>query len=497
MESIIGYFENKSILVTGATGFLGKIFVEKILRLQPNIKKLYVLIRASDSNSALQRLHSEVIGKDLFRVITQKHGTNIHIFISEKITPVAGDIGLEDFGVTNMELLNEIRSQVDIVVNSAATTNFDERYDVAFTINTLGAKNVSKFVNECSNIKLLLHVSTAYVWGEKSGIILETPFKIGETLNGENNLNIKEEQRKILERHSELVIEKANEKAISSFMKDFGIQRANLHGWPNTYSFTKAMGEMLLLEELREDVPLVVLRPTIITSTYKEPFPGWIEGVKTIDSFIVAYGKGRTSTFLGEPSNVLDLIPADMVINAMLVAIVIRRHEPYSRTVYHVGSSMSNPLKIASIWKYIFGYFATHPLINRQGNPIQTTGKVLMLRSMSSFNRYMSIRYLIPLKVAEYANKILLGAFNAWYFKADREIKIILRLAFLYKPYGLVNMIFDDANLIKLLYIIKEYFKDEMETFFLDTKSIDWECYFMNIHIPGLVKHVLSTRVQK
>lgn len=52
-----------------------------------------------------------------------------------------------------------------------------------------------------------------------------------------------------------------------------------MHGWPNTYSFTKAMGEMLLLA-FKEDLHLIILRPTIITSTYKEPFPGWIEGAK-------------------------------------------------------------------------------------------------------------------------------------------------------------------------------------------------------------------------
>ncbi|KAI3695081.1 hypothetical protein L1987_78069 [Smallanthus sonchifolius] len=280
---------------------------------------------------------------------------------------------------------------------------FDERYDVAFGINTLGVKNVSSFVNECTNIKLLLHVSTAYVSGEKSGIILETPFKMGETLNGKNNLNIKEEEKMILERHKQLVIENANEEVISSAMKAFGTQRAKLHGWPNTYVFTKAMGEMLLLEGLRQDVPLVVLRPTIITSTYKEPFPGWIEGVKTIDSFIAAYGRGRTSTFLGDPSKVLDFCPADMVL--------------------------------------------------------------------------------------EYANILLFGAFSAWYFNVDRKIKVIFRLADLYKPYALISMIFDDANLKKLHCIMKESFKDEMKTFFFDAKSIDWEGYFMDIHFPGLVKH--------
>lgn len=57
------------------------------------------------------------------------------------------------------------------------------------------------------------------------------------------------------------------------------MRRAARYGWPNTYVFTKAMGEMLV-GQLKENLPLVILRPTIISSTYKEPFPGWVEGVR-------------------------------------------------------------------------------------------------------------------------------------------------------------------------------------------------------------------------
>ncbi|PWA56799.1 fatty acyl-CoA reductase 3 [Artemisia annua] len=492
MGSITDYLENKTILVTGGTGFLGKIFVEKILRVQPNIKNLYFLIRASDPYSAFHRLHSEVISKDLFRVLKEKHGKNMNTFISEKVIPVAGDIGLENFGVTNLDLLNEMWRTVDVVVCSAASTMFDERYDVAFATNTLGVEHVSDFVNNCTNIKLLLHVSTAYVSGERSGIIFENPFKMGETLNGKNDLNIKEERLVIQDRHRQLVPENADEEAISSAMKNFGLQRANLHGWPNTYVFTKAMGEMLLLEGLRKDVSLVILRPTIITSTYKEPFPGWIEGIKTIDGFIASYGKGRTSCFLSDPDKVLDLIPGDMVINAMILAMVAHMNKPYSRIIYHVGSSMSNPLSISSFRNCVIDYFIKHPLMSRQGSPIITTRDIKLLTSTNSFNRYVAIRYMIPLKGIQCANILLCQTFSAWCHDAERKIKIVLRLAELFKPYVLIHNIFDDANLNILNGIVSESIGAEKETFFLDVKSINWEDYFTNIHIPGLVKYALK-----
>jgi hypothetical protein len=39
------------------------------------------------------------------------------------------------------------------------------------------------------------------------------------------------------------------------------------------------MGEMLL-EQQRENLPVVIIRPTMVTSTYQDPFPGWIEGAR-------------------------------------------------------------------------------------------------------------------------------------------------------------------------------------------------------------------------
>lgn len=55
--------------------------------------------------------------------------------------------------------------------------------------------------------------------------------------------------------------------------------RASEYGWPNTYVFTKAMGEMLV-GTYKENMSVVIVRPTIVTSTYREPFPGWVEGLR-------------------------------------------------------------------------------------------------------------------------------------------------------------------------------------------------------------------------
>ncbi|XP_060217177.1 fatty acyl-CoA reductase 3-like [Lycium barbarum] len=277
MESccINQFLEGKTIFITGATGYLAKILTEKILRVQPNVKKLYLLIRASDSNSAKQRFN-EVIKTDLFGVLREKLGHNLQGLIEDKVFPVAGDIACDSLGI-NFELKDDMCREIDTIVNSAATTRFDERYDTAIRINALGAMNIIKFSKQCIKLKMLLHVSTAYVCGEKKGLIPEKPLNYGETLNESSRIEIEVEQK------------------------------ARLHGWPNTYSFTKAVGEMLL-GHLKEDLQLIILRPTIILSTYKEPFPGWVEGMKTMDTFIVGYGKGKLNVGMADRESMTDVV---------------------------------------------------------------------------------------------------------------------------------------------------------------------------------------------
>ncbi|KAL8479873.1 hypothetical protein ACS0TY_026715 [Phlomoides rotata] len=434
LGSILEFLENRSILVTGATGFLAKIFIEKILRVQPNVKKLYVLLRASDSKSAMSRFNTEVITKDLFRVLKEKHGGNITSLISEKVRVVAGDITFENLGVKDTVLLQEMFKHVDVVINLAANTNFDERYDVSLAINTLGAKHVLDFSKKCDKLRVLVHVSTAYVAGEREGLILETPYKMGETLNGTSGLDTDSEKKLIDDTLKYLKAENCSEDFIKSSMKDLGIQRARKFGWPNTYVFSKAMGEMLL-GELKEDIPLVIIRPTIVTSTFKEPFPGWAEGVRTIDSLAVGYGKGRLTCFLGNPKTILDAIPADMVVNAMIVAMVAHsKNEGGHESIYHIGTSVSNPLEFACLQDYGQRYFQKNPWINKEGRPV-IVGKVKVLNSMDSFHRYLTLRYLLPLKGLQILNSACCQYFQGTYLDMCRKIKYVMRLVELYSPY--------------------------------------------------------------
>ncbi|KAK4855016.1 hypothetical protein QYF36_003255 [Acer negundo] len=308
LVNIIRFLEDKTILAIGGTGFLGKIFTEKILRIQPNIKMLYLLVRARDVHSATQRILSEVVEKELFRIIKGKCGgmRNLHSFISEKVVAVPGEVSCDNLGVTDSNLCEEMSRNIDTIINISATTNFDERYDVALGTNTTGAFHVLNFAKKCVKIKMFLHVSTVYVCGERSGIIAEDSFHIDESLNRTSKLDITTEKKLVEETLNQLRAKNATEETITSTMKDLGIRRARLYGWPNTYVFTKAMGEMLLGSN-KEDIPLVIIRPAMITSTYKEPFPGWIEGFRTMDSVIIGYSKGKVKGLPVKPDTIIDM----------------------------------------------------------------------------------------------------------------------------------------------------------------------------------------------
>ncbi|GAB4859757.1 hypothetical protein Ancab_011235 [Ancistrocladus abbreviatus] len=518
LGSILQFLDKKSILVTGGAGFLAKIFVEKVLRSQPNVKKLYLLLRAPDSNSANQRLQNEVIGKDLFGVLKQKMGANFNSFISEKVTVVAGDIAYENLGIKDPNLKEEILRDIDVIVNLAATVNFDERYDVSLYLNTFGAKHVLDFAKKCSSLKVLVQVSTAYVSGERAGLILEEPYHLGDTLNGTPGLDIEAEERLVQQKLNELRAEGASEDKIKLTMKDMGIERARMYGWPTVYVFTKAMGEMILLH-YKEDIPLVIIRPTIITSTYKEPFPGWTEGMRTIDSLLVGYGKGRLTFLPSNPKSVADVvsscyrfffsvcveyalpstiweideqIPADMVVNAIIVSMMAHANQQSSEVpIYQVGSSVRNPMTYTLLHEFAHRYFTKHPWINKEGKPV-IVGKVKVLGSMASFRRYISIYYLLPLKCLELANTAFCQYFRGMYSKLHRKISFVLRLIDIYQPYWFFKGIYDDMNTEKLRIVARESEVVEMDMFYFDPKVINWEDYFMNTHCPGIVKYIFK-----
>ncbi|KAL2557403.1 Fatty acyl-CoA reductase 3 [Forsythia ovata] len=178
-----------------------------------------------------------------------------------------------------------------------------------------------------------------------------------------------------------------------------------------------------------------------------------------------------------------------MVVNAIVVAMVAHANQP-NESIYHVGSSVSNPVEFTWLQDYGYQYFTKHPWINKDGKPV-IVGKVTVLNTMASFRRYMAVRYLLPLKGLQIVNAACCQYFRGKYLDLYRKIKFVMRLIDLYGPYLFFKGVYDDLNTEKLRRSVRESSEDA-DIFYFDPKIINWDDYFMDTHIPGVVKHVFK-----
>ena len=241
----------------------------------------------------------------------------------------------------------------------------------------------------------------AYVCGDRDGLHLEKPIKPGESLLEGKYLDVDAELRLVREAKKELMDASDDEhkKTERKAMKELGIQRARHFGWSNTYVFTKAMGEMVL-GQLQGDMPVVIMRPSIITSVREDPLPGWMQGTRTIDTLIIGYAKQNLSCFLGDLSVVVDVIPGDMVANAMMAAIVAHSEEkaPEAVPVYHVTSSLRNPVSYSVLYESGRRHFYQNPRVGKDGKVIPTR-EMRFFPTITQFHLYMMLTFKLPLEV--------------------------------------------------------------------------------------------------
>ncbi|KAI9104283.1 hypothetical protein K1719_023119 [Acacia pycnantha] len=478
---IVNFFKGKNYLITGATGFVAKVIVEKILRMVPETGKIFVLIKAKDKEAALERLKAEIIECEVFKKIKEVHGKSYMEFMMRKLVPVVGTVCESDLGM-DAHTANDIAKQVHVVINSAAATSFDERYEVALNTNTKGPFRLLNFSKKCKNLCLFFHISTAYVGdGEREGIIMEKPLYIGQ--GGVRAITEKDIDFEL--KLASKMVNSVKQNQATQKMKEFGIKRANMYGWPNTYSFTKAMGEMLI-NSFRDGIPMVILRPSVVESSYSQPFPGWIQGYRVLDPLIFNYGKGQLPGFLGDPNAVVDVIPVDMVVNATMAAIAKHGAEATpDLNVYHIASSVANPISLGAVFDYARSHFKSFPLARSSNNGDQSLiQKMNFFNSLDEFSSYISMEMAKQTGLL-HATKLEPNLQK----KSSMKAQFFVEMAKLYKPYVFYKARFDNG-ITKRLY--EEMSAEEMKNFGFDVQSINWEQYISNIHIPGVRKHLLK-----
>jgi len=485
------------VLVTGSTGFLAKVFVEKLLRSVDTLGGIHLLVRSrSDGTSPRQRVWQEVLRSSAFDRLRASLGERFMRLCEEKIQVIGGDLTKERLGI-EASAYDELTRRITLVVNSAATVTFDERLDHAIELNTLGPGRLLQFAKDCGGIPFL-HVSTCYVCGARRGVVVEdftAPEPARESLprkpeTGAFDLDalvdsMIAESTDIRARHG-VETETTRHELIEA-----GMRAARSHGWNDTYTFTKWIGEQLLLRD-RGDVPLVIFRPAIIEGSFDEPLPGWIDGLRMADPIIVAYGRGKLNEFPGRPNIAIDLIPVDFVANAMIAALPVGDLRADRATVYQCASSDRNPLLLTQLQKSLERAFRRRPMNGDDGRPIRP--RPLRFVDRETFIRRWEAKQRTVTRYQTVLKRLSIEGRRLRKLSAQaRQIEQVVYFAKIYSPYTNLDCRFADDGLRALA---DRMHPADRRDFPFDPGQVDWEDYIVNRHVPGLRFFVLGTAAE-
>ena len=186
----------------------------------------------------------------MFQVLF-KERPHLKQLVSEKIVPIAGDLVNESLGLSAHDRAMVV-AETQIVINCAASVNFDDPLLDAFQINYFGTLRMYELASQCVNIQCFTHISTAYTNSNFTGhnFIEE---RVYDLKKGEN---VEDLVAKIMSLSEAQVQSK---------------EREILKSYPNTYTYTKSMAERFLKDN-HGNVPTTIIRPSIIISCYDEPF---------------------------------------------------------------------------------------------------------------------------------------------------------------------------------------------------------------------------------
>ena len=501
--------DGRRIAVTGVTGFLGTALVERLLRSVPGCQVVAV-VRPGRRASAAERVRREVLRNDCFDRLREEWGERFDAEVERRLTVVAGDVAVEGLGLDDAG--GAALSGCDVVVHSAATVSFDSPLDTAVEVNLLGPARVAEALAATGSKAHLVAVSTAYVAGSRRGpspeaLLTETPFSTEVDWRGEvdaarrSRADADAESRRpehlarLAKRaRAELgaagspllaeKLERLRQDWVAERMVEAGRARARSLGWPDVYAYTKALAERALLES-RGDVPVSIVRPSIIESTLSEPRPGWIRGFRMAEPVIISYGRGLLKEFPGIPEGVVDVIPADLVA-AAIIAVAARGPAPAGPDVVQVASGAMNPLHYGRLQALVQEWFEDHPLYDAEGQPIMVPewsfpGRGRVQRQLQRATRALSTaeRAITALPIRGRPAE-LPGRLEARRAQAERALDYVQ----LYGAYTEVEAVFSVDRLMALWDGLDGA---DRAAFCFDPAVIDWRHYVQDVHLPAIV----------
>jgi thioester reductase-like protein len=501
----------KHILLVGVTGFIGKVWLVDLLQNAPDIGKITLLIRRNRTTSAQRRFEKIVEESPTLDPLQEICGRKLGAFLKEKVDVVEGDVSQPGLGM-DPETQARLQKSLDLVVNSAGLTDFNPDLRDALASNVDSTLNLIDFLRKCDHAGLM-HLSTCYVVGMRDGRVDEDlednynpkhdkDFRAAEEIESLREMirNVEERsqspeltkglQRQALGRGGDAskapaaeldgVLKRNRARWAKNRLTRAGLRRAQHLGWPNTYTFTKSLGESVLSRE-GKDLAIAVVRPSIVESSTRSPFPGWNEGINTSGPLSYLLG----TNFRQLPTNArkcLDVIPVDMVCRGMslIAAAVITRK---NARMYQLATSAVNPVNMG---RSIELTGLAHRKYYKRQPGIDPWLKVKFETIPVSKQRYERMSIPMQKAVVSRINRAAttLHMKKGPLARAERDLGRAEKLIELYEPFILHNEhVFECENARLLSAALPP---DEKLAFEFDPESIDWWNYWINIHIPAL-----------
>jgi alcohol-forming fatty acyl-CoA reductase len=147
-ETLRESLSGKSLLLTGASGFVGKAVLAQCLHELPETS-VTVLLRG-DAEARLE----QILAGEIFEGLD-----------GSDVKAVAGDLQGDVRGVGG----------IDVVIHCAASVSFEQPLDEALELNSKGPARLLKALRDHGSDPYVVHVSTAYAAGQRTGLVLERP----------------------------------------------------------------------------------------------------------------------------------------------------------------------------------------------------------------------------------------------------------------------------------------------------------------------------------
>ena len=532
-------FKGKKIFFIGGTGFVGKVTLSMLLHNFPDIGKVYATVRARDANESKIRFWTSIVTSPTFDPLREKYGDGFEDFIKSKVIPVNGDVGNEFLGLDEKEA-KKIMRDTDIIINGAGNVTFNPPLESALRTNVVGSNNIIKMARMMKKPRLV-HVSTCFVAGKRSGPIWENESVVGYFPRRDELIGTKFDVNREVEdcaRLSEQARQEADDAVQAAKFRELarcrfieegrdpddeadlksaifrerkmwvrerttelGAERAEYWGWTNIYTYSKSLAEQIIAQQ--DDIVKILVRPSIVESSNQYPFPGWNEGFTTTAPLILIALRGQPIIPVNEKL-VLDIIPVEMVSGAILAAAMNALFDPKPPLVFQASSGDSNPNDMKRIVGLVGLYKRQHfadketgrKLANKLAGMVETqtvTNRTYQLASAPMLN-----------KLAKGADRLLDKASPRWgggrignivsdlkksVESFEQITKETMDAFAMFKPFMIDNeYLYRSDNVRSLHSLIKEKEKHLLPWY---PERLDWYDYWLNVHFPGMRKWVL------